>query len=228
MGHAMVSGGSRASVPVTGIKLGDIAVGQLVKINENGSPVEFYVAKHEYESALNGTGRTLLVRKDCYDSRQWHSSKLNNYATSDIDNWLNGTYKNLLDAKVRTAIGTTKFYYTPGNGDYNVTTLSRGIFLLSIKELGFSDSTYGTVEGSTLPIASVLQVPNINLSYKSQWTRTPCQYNSPYNVYLINNSSGTWGIVWYSATDNEGSRPCFTLPSSTFFDSETLLFKGVA
>ena len=31
-------------------QLGQVAVGTLVKLNENGSPVKFYVAKHDYES----------------------------------------------------------------------------------------------------------------------------------------------------------------------------------
>ena len=35
--------------------------GNIVKINENNSPIEFYVAKHDYESELNGTGRTLSM-----------------------------------------------------------------------------------------------------------------------------------------------------------------------
>ena len=52
------------------VRLSDMEEGALVKLKESGSPVEFYVAKHDYESELNGSGRTLLVRKDCYDNRQ--------------------------------------------------------------------------------------------------------------------------------------------------------------
>ena len=81
--------------------LGNKAIMSTVKLKENGVLVEFYVAKHNYESGLNGSGRTLLVRKDCYDQRQWHGSNVNAYATSAIDTWLNGTYKNLLDADIR-------------------------------------------------------------------------------------------------------------------------------
>ena len=38
-------------------------VGSIVKINENGNPVEYYIACHNYESRLNGDGLALLVRK---------------------------------------------------------------------------------------------------------------------------------------------------------------------
>ena len=57
-------------------KLGQVSEGTIVKINENGSPVDFYVSKQNYESGLNGAGRTLVVRKDVYDQRQWHSSNV--------------------------------------------------------------------------------------------------------------------------------------------------------
>lgn len=76
--------------------------GSIIKIKESGSPVEFIVCKHDYESELNGSGRTLVVRKDCYDNRQWHSSNVNAYATSDIDAWFNSTYKTYL---MQTSVG---------------------------------------------------------------------------------------------------------------------------
>ena len=126
--------------PVTGTPLSTYTEGSIIKINENGSPVEFYVAKHNYETELNGAGRTLVVRKDCYDKRQWHSSNVNAYATSTIDSWLNGDYKNLLSASISKAISTTKFKYTPGNDNTTVGTLERAIFLLSATELNRSAS----------------------------------------------------------------------------------------
>lgn len=65
--------------------LGNKAVGSIIQLKENGKLVSFYVAKHNYENSLNGMGRTLVVRKDCYDTRQWHSSNVNAYASSAID-----------------------------------------------------------------------------------------------------------------------------------------------
>lgn len=60
MGKVIMSGIVPPLVaPVMGIKLGDIAEGSIVKLNEGGSPVEFYVAKHNYENSLNGMGSTL-------------------------------------------------------------------------------------------------------------------------------------------------------------------------
>jgi hypothetical protein len=189
--------------------LGNKSVGSIVKLKENGVLVDFYVAKHDYENGLNGSGRTLVVRKDCYDTRQWHTSNMNAYATSAIDTWLNSTYKNLLDADIRGVIGTTKIKYTPGNGNTTVGTLERAIFLLSVTELGRSAS-YANTEGTALSIASSLQIAYLNGSAVVQWTRSPRTGGTNGAYYLY-----TGGDVNYDYCSNAcGSRPAFTLPST--------------
>lgn len=190
-------------------KLGNKATGSIIKIKENGTLVDFYVAKHDYESGLNGTGRTLVVRKDCFDTRQWHTSNVNAYASSAIDAWLNGTYKAMLDADIRGVLGTTKFYYTPGNGTTSVTTLQRAVFLLSVTELG-KTASYANTEGSALPIASTLQIAYKDGSAVVQWTRSPNTGSTRGACYL-----GTDGCVsLHSCSSTYGSRPAFTLPSN--------------
>ena len=189
--------------------LGNKSVGSIVKLKENGVLVDFYVAKHDYENGLNGSGRTLVVRKDCYDTRQWHTSNVNAYATSAIDTWLNSTYKNLLDADIRGVIGTTKIKYTPGNGNTTVGTLERAIFLLSVTELGRSAS-YANTEGTALSIASSLQIAYLNGSAVVQWTRSPRTGSTSHACCL-----DTGGNVSNSFCGSTfGSPPAFTLPST--------------
>lgn len=215
--------GETHMAPSAGIRLGDIAEGSIVKLNENGSPVEFYVAKHDYESALNGAGRTLLVRKDCYDLRIWGEYGLNKYPTSGIDSWLNNTYAALLDAAVRNAINLTSFYYTVGGSSTTVTTLSRAIFLLSAKELGATSSGVNN-EGTELPIANVLKIAYRGGSKVSQWTRSPYAKSITSGTVIYGYTDGSFSG---SATNfTYGSRPCFTLPSGALFDEETMLFYG--
>lgn len=189
--------------------LGNKSVGSIVKLKENGVLVDFYVAKHDYENGLNGSGRTLVVRKDCYDTRQWHTSNVNAYATSAIDTWLNSTYKNLLDADIRGVIGTTKIKYTPGNGNTTVGTLERAIFLLSVTELGRSAS-YANTEGTALSIASSLQIAYLNGSAVVQWTRSPHTSNTG-SAYGLN---ACGDVNHYHCNYTRGSRPAFTLPST--------------
>lgn len=189
--------------------LGNKSVGSIVKLKENGVLVDFYVAKHDYENGLNGSGRTLVVRKDCYDTRQWHTSNVNAYATSAIDTWLNSTYKNLLDADIRGVIGTTKIKYTPGNGNTTVGTLERAIFLLSVTELGRSAS-YANTEGTALSIASSLQIAYLNGSAVVQWTRSP-RTDSTGGAYYLRTDGDVYSNYCHYT---RGSRPAFTLPST--------------
>lgn len=190
--------------------LGNKSVGSIVKLKENGVLVDFYVAKHDYENGLNGSGRTLVVRKDCYDTRQWHTSNVNAYATSAIDTWLNNTYKNLLDADIRGVIGTTKIKYTPGNGNTTVGTLERAIFLLSVTELG-KTASYANTEGTALSIASSLQIAYLNGSAVVQWTRSPYT-NYANGAYCLNTDGDVSDN--YGCDYTYGSRPAFTLPST--------------
>ncbi len=188
--------------------VGTAEEGNVIQLNEGGKPVDFYVAKHDYESEQNGPGRTLVVRKDCYDERQWHNFQMNAYATSDIDSWFNSTYKGLLDPKVQSAMGTTKFPYTLGNGNTTVSTLERSVFALSATELGKSES-YFNEEGTTLPNATNYQIAKLKGSGVVQWTRSPRTDSSDSAVCLSTN-----GGVDYDRCDNAcGARPAFTLPA---------------
>ena len=205
--------------PSLGKQLSNYVEGDIIKIPENGTPVEFYVAKHDYESGLNGSGRTLVVRKDCYNNRVWDSGNVNAYAGSDIDTWFNGTYKNMLDATIRSLIGTTKIRYTPGNGNNTVGTLERSIFALSLTELGESHS-YANVEGSALPIASTLKIAYLNGNANTQWTRSPRGARNAWGLY----SNGS--IYYGSCYNSYGSRPAFTLPSTAKFNPDTNIIIG--
>lgn len=222
MGHVTVVGGCRATKPSADILLGNIAEGQVVKINENGTPTEFYVAKHNYEPTLNGTGRTCLIRKLLYDYRVWNSTGVNTYADSAIDTWLNGPYKNLLDSVAQGLIGTTKFYFTPGNANMTVHTLDRAVFLASITELGKA-AAYANVEGSAFNMTGLIPA-TINGNAENQWTRSPATDGTT-NV-VIGAFLGDVGILAANRTDQGCSRPCFTLPNTAKFDRNTLLLVG--
>lgn len=181
--------------------------GDIVPVQEGDHFAEFYIAKRGYETGLNGAGRTLLVRKECYDVRQWNNSNVNTYAASTIDNWLNSDYKALLSEAFQTAIGTTKIYYTPGNGDHALAELERSVFQLSMTELGEATS-YNNVEGAALPIAGMLKIAYLNGQAESQWTRSPLTDGSSRVNYI--GSAGGYG--WGYPVDSNGSRPAFTLP----------------
>ena len=189
-------------------EIGTLAEGTIIYLNENGSPVPFYVAKQNYEPGHN-TNRTLVVRKDAVTQGAWNSSNVNTYDGSTIDTWFNSTYLNTLDSGVRTAIGTTNI---PATSPYNsgVVRLEKGVFALSGTELGLTSAGLNA-EGTTVPISSMLKIAYNNGTAIVYWTRSP-QTSSTSNAFEvvqhgeINAFSSNYTSAYY--------RPAFTLPST--------------
>lgn len=200
---------------VASTPLSQFVEGSTIQLNENGKPVDFIVAKHDYESGLNGAGKTLLVRKNAVDERMaWNSAGVNTYSGSTIDVWFNSNYKSRLDSDVQEQIGTTKFYYTVGGGNSSVSELERSVFALSCTELGVS-SSYATpnVEGSQLPTSSLLASAKLDDgSATTQHVRSVNPLDSGDAFYV--KGDGTQAIP-SPARDDSGPRPrpAFTLPS---------------
>lgn len=172
------------------------------------------MAKHDYESDLNGPGKTLVAFKFLVSYTPFgNSTSKNGYAKSELNKVMK-SYMNAL-GKITNEIEPTKFYFTPGNGDYKVTTMSAKIFSLSLTELGYKVNTsIINEEGSELPIASMLKVGTLeNGKANGYWTRTPSSYGDGpmvdcYAAY--SNTDGTGRLAMYEA--KEYSRPAFTLP----------------
>lgn len=187
----------------SGIPLSTIALGDILMLNENGSPIPFYVCKHDYESGLNGAGRTLLVRKDCYDSRIY-ANWGNGFKESAINTWLNDDWIKLLDKDIQTAAGRTKFTYLSNNlGSKG--TLEQAVFLLSRTEIGAGSSGDGTALDSV--VRKKIAVAHINGTAVNYWTRTR-DTSEENGVYIIT-SSGTYSSS--TCYNQRGSRPAFTL-----------------
>lgn len=189
--------------------------GDIVTIKENGISQEFYIAKHGYPTDDNG--RTLLVRRYIYDTQKWHRTNINRYAISELNGWFRNTYYTLFSESVRAMIAWVDIPCTPGSGDNTIRISPHNVFALSVTELG-KTASYANVEGSALPIASILQVAyNSSGDAATQWTRSPYTGNT-YNAFYL----GTDGNV-----DNgrcviiNGTRPAFTIPSTALFNAIT-------
>lgn len=201
------AGGNSASCSflTTEYYLSNIPEGKTVLMDEGNNVVEFIVAKHGYESELNGVGRTLLIRKRYPTLMNWDSS-WSAYAQSDINTWLNGEYLNTFSSAQKEAIGSTTFYYTPGFtamdfsvGSSKVSTMSKAVFLPSAHEFGGdcegndvfgwtkNSPDYKYNEGTSFPQAkgileSMLAADNAAVTDGSccVFTRTPFLYSAEY------------------------------------------------
>lgn len=181
-------------------QLDTLPEGSIIYLNENGTPVPFYVAKQDYEPDYN-TDRVLVVRREASQQGTW-SSSINTYNGSTIDTWFNQTYLLTLDENVRSLVGTTNI---PVTSPYNsgVTRVNKSVFALSVTELGRT-STIVNTEGSTLPIADELAIFS-----PSQWTRSPVTNGNGSAMYISGNGVIGSGFL----NENHLYRPAFTLPS---------------
>ncbi len=207
--------------------LAELPEGSIIKLNEDDTPVEFCVAKHDYESDLNGAGRALLVRKDCYASYNLANDggRGNYFPDTGIYKVLNGTYKVKLDAAVRIAMGTTSFktvqtYTTQGSAGTFVhgrmTTVSAAVFALSKTEINNIPS-YNLSEGTQLPISDTLKTALFNGEAVNWITRS----SSAMNSIIVITSSGSVSTVYYRQnSDNYYMRPVFTLPETMEVDGD--------
>ena len=59
-GRTLVGGTGYDISLASGVPLSELTPGTILYINESGSPVPFYVAKHDYESGLIGGTERLL------------------------------------------------------------------------------------------------------------------------------------------------------------------------
>lgn len=220
---------SEGVTPLAGTPLSELAEGTLIKINENGAPVEFYVAKHNYEAELNGDGRTLVVRKYC-ESTQAFDAVSNGtgdweYADSSLCAYLNGEYKNKFHPTVQSMMGSTKFKqgrYQPYNSNSTIQT-EAAIFIPSAREITSSANSSWGNDGTLLPNWSIYcnaGFENGSSGYRKM-TRTGGT-SSFYNlVYVYDDGS-------YS---NEQPRtaasvlPFFTLPNTAKVNENLLLME---
>lgn len=212
------------------VALGTKAVGSTVKLNVSGTAREFLIVHQGKPSSIydNSCDGTWLLMKDCYESRQWHSSNNNDYENSTIESYLNSTFLNLFDANIRNAIKQVKIPYRKGAGYGTTVTsgangLSVKIFLLSGYEVGWttSDSSYFPADGAKLAYfqsgngsaAQSKRVANLNGSATGWWLRSPYCYSNYGSAFaFIVYSGGYWG--YRSCSDSLGIRPALILPSS--------------
>ena len=191
------------------------ANGSVVTVNENGSPVNFYVATHDYESERNGSGGVLLVREAIPELRVWDAGNSNVFSGSDLLSWMKNVYKQTIDENIQNLIKNTYLRVTAGSGTESrpLAWAQTKIFPLSLTEYGLSNA-YANIEGAALPIADTLRIANYNGSPTTHWTRTPV-INTDTDVFALNPSGG-FNLI--DSNLSSGARPAFVLPGNAIVD----------
>lgn len=229
------------------MQIKDLAIGDgFVHLMEGSTKVEFYVLAHNYESGLNGKGRTLFCRESPATSGTHTTSEQVDYRvdTNNEATWYKGTYAKKFSDEVRNLIGTTKYtgqyayHYDASVGSSAGTALASdtyksSFFPVSAAEVGVSAFS----DGSVLSSAAISRIANICARYGSGiWTRSPTatitdSYNGPgigvgtiycyaNGIYISSASGSSLSTAEGTYGSSHGYLPCFTLPETLYIDKD--------
>ena len=209
------------------MQIKDLAIGDgYVYLMEGNSKVKFYVLAHNYESGLNGKGRTLFCRESL--------------AETDKGVGISSSYINKFTSVVQKWISTTKYkyQYITWSGSYSEVRIgSANFFSLSAIELNITKryEIEKLADGSALSAAARTRVGYIRTaSNTSFWTRSQDPTWSDHHkedgdnvydydyYYTVSGASGS-SISFYkvdSSKYSSGKLPCFTLPETLYIDKD--------
>lgn len=207
-------------------RLGNVSSGQIVKLKENGSPVDYLVVHQGlpssmYDASCNGTW---LLRRDIYSETEWAVNEDNTLNGSDILSFMDrmlGIYSSEIQAIIKTVkipyclTGASGIIRSGANG------LPRKLFPLSLTELGTSLTHRIPVDGAPLQYfaSGGSRISEYQGTAKRWWTRS--QY--------LDSSTKVWVITQYGerldlSTDiNYGIRPAMVLPTDLLVDNSGLI-----
>lgn len=200
-------------------KLGEVPVGSTVKIAVNSTDYTWLVVHQglpssKYDESCNGVWLLML---GSYKNMSF-SSDYNRYAESRIRSYLDGTFYNLIDATIRSAIKAVKIpytYYTSNGASSGYVHsgskgLSTKVFILSVSELGCA-APDANAEGTRL---AYFQQNGVS-SWSGCWTRSSYYDRTDY-IYSVTSRGVT--ETWYG--NNHGVSPCIILPADLAVDAD--------
>ena len=209
------------------MQIKDLAIGDgYVYLMEGSTKVKFYALCHNYESGLNGMGRTLFCRESPAETGKGvgiSSSYINKF-TSVVQKWISTT--------------KYKYQYITWSGGYSEVLIgSANFFSLSAIELNITKSfnIQKLADGSALSAAARTRVGYIQTaSNTSFWTRSQDPTCSDYHkedgdnvydydyYYTVSGASGS--SISFNKVDSSkyssGKLPCFTLPETLYIDKD--------
>lgn len=225
-GRVLVNGTGYDIPFSSGIPIGTLQVGSVVKIGVNGKSYDFLVVNQgipsnssRYDRSCDGTW---MLMKDIYENRVWQSGNINKYESSDIHAYLNNTFLNLFDSNTKDAIKQVKIPYRKNGGrggtdQSGANGLSAKIFLLSGYEVGWTTSDSDVpVDGAKLDYfaassgGNTKRIANFNGAAANWWLRSPSTGTTNFAFVVYTSGYCDYG----NASRSYGIRPAFILPGT--------------
>ena len=222
--------------------IGTKAVGSIVKLTVGGTPRNFIIVHQGkpssmYDESCNGTW---LLMEEAHQRQKFHSVATNDYALSDANKYLNGSFLSLLDAGIVKSIRWAKIPYRPGDGrDQTVASGGSGlpvrVFLLSVNEV--AGIVYQAArDGAQLAYFSGLSSPNakfkatLDKARVNWWTRTPdCNpYGQTNEVCCISADGAAFTSIANTYETSFALRPALILPSTLLVSEDGAVIANTA
>lgn len=220
-----------------GTQISTLEVRTLVKINENGAPVEYLIVNQGLPSSMYDTScdGCWVLRKDIATKWIWNSTN-NDYKNSEIHAYLNGSWTSRYSAEVLSQIKQVKIPYVNGTSPggsvaSGANGLSCKIFLLSGYEVGFNarNTSYFPHDGAKLSYFSAgtsssannKRIANYNGSAALWWLRSPYT-NRTDHVWSVGSGGG---YDFWDCGGTFGVRPALVLSSTSKVDSDLNLLE---
>ena len=183
--------------------------------------VPYWVAKHDYESNLNGSGRILLLCQQ-ENSYVWDDYS-NNYQTSSINRQLTTSFYSGIELNIRNIIPDTTFPILYPNSSTQ-TNYTAKFFILTVEEYGAPPNTYTTTVGTMIPNGTNY-IPKAGY----YWTRLSANSAIPgsskgVNVVYFNQLTKRYESSYMDATNSFPCQPCFTLPGNCYLDESNKIY----
>lgn len=216
--------------------MGQLSVGQEVKINENGGLKSYIVVQQgrpsaSYDDSCDGTW---LMRKDLLEeSMAWSNTADGTYSNSLVHEYLNSTFIETLPDFIKQSIVNAKIpFISKYSGGWQVNSGANGLnvkaFVLSYKELGWYQP-YGENDGDPIDYFPIDSDPESKIAYsggssKIWWTRSPRGYDDGNNILCV---SATGYEDYKSYSSALSVRPVIILPSDRpfFFDNQSAIYQ---
>lgn len=189
------------------VPIGDLAVGSLVGIYENGVLVPYIKIRESYRSDDFGTTYEypLVVRLNAIAETQMYASAANTkYFDGPVDSWLENEFFNTLGPATRDTIPSVSVRAATGSSSEG---LMRRVFVLSLREYSFHLDSFATLGVSI----DYFQSADKRVSY---YQGTPCVHytrscSKDNTKMAVINPDGNYAIV--DKTTVACVRPAFTL-----------------
>ena len=206
------------------VKLGSKTAGDIVRIKENDSLVD-YIVVHQgrpsslYDSSCNGTW---VMRKECWELKYWDMAEngSKDYGRSNVDDQMNFVFVEALEPAMLRKIKTVKIPYAAYDSDTSswiITNNPTNIFLLSARETGARSSYPHDFPQDGVKLSyfqNTEQTPdkiaNYNGKKQAWWLRSPYTSDPPNAAWYL---TTTGQYMCDGVTTHYGARPAFILPA---------------